>query len=120
MKPISKDLKQASVEIQAELAFSKIATSVAYAEQSSKKLAMKLKYAGFIDEAVDLAICKAKDFGLIDDKRYCNMLLRKNFKSLNKAYAILFEVKQLGFDPEKLETYERFEKRILELKQEKY
>lgn len=112
MKPINDELKQASASVQAEVAFSKICKSISYCEQSSNKLIYKLRYAGFCEEAIHLAINKAETFGLIDDERYCNMLLRKKFKNRSKAFAILYEIKQLGLDPEELEDFWVFENRL--------
>lgn len=112
MKPISEDMKQASASEQAELAYFKIVKSTACCEQSSKKLKFKLSYAGFKDDAIDIALKRVKDLRIVDDERYCNMLLRKKFKSRNKAYAILFEIRQLGFEPEELDDYDYFSDRL--------
>lgn len=112
MKPINEELKQASASVQAEVAFSKICKSISYCEQSSNKLIYKLRYAGFSEEAINSAVNKAKTLGLIDDERYCNMLLRKKFKNRNKAFAILYEIKQLGFKPEELEDFNAFDNRL--------
>lgn len=112
MKPINEELKQASVSTQAEVAFSKICKSLSYSEQSSRKLIYKLKCAGFDDYAIEIAINKAQALTLIDDERYSNMLLRKKFKNSNKAFAILYEIKQLGFEPEELEDYDCFSDRV--------
>lgn len=112
MKPISDDMKQASASEQAELAYLKIVKSTACCEQSSKKLKFKLLYAGFKDEAIDIALKRVKDLRMVDDERYSNMLLRKKFNNRNKAYAILYEIEQLGFDPEGLEDYEYFSDRL--------
>lgn len=112
MKPICEDMKQASASEQAELAYLKIVKSTACCEQSSQKLKFKLSYAGFKDEAIDISLKRVKDLGIVDDERYCNMLLRKKFKSRNKAYAILFEIRQFGFEPEELDDYGYFSDRL--------
>lgn len=115
MKPITDEMRQASVETQAEACFSKICKSLIYCEQSSKKLRYKLKFAGFREEAIEMAISKAILLNLINDERYCNNLLRRNFKSRYKAYAILYEIESLGFDPNYLDNYTIFHDRLQKL-----
>ncbi len=85
-----------------EAAFRKIVRCASASEQSSAKMRVKLRAAGFGDQECENAMSRALELRIIDDARYCESLVRSELskgKGLRLAEA---EIADLGLTLEDL------------------
>jgi regulatory protein len=99
------DTSELSMEEQKELAWDKLLRSCSVREQSSAKMRHKLLDAGFSTQIVEETLNRALDLRFIDDRRYCECLIRSALSQNKGLRLILPEIKLLGIDPESLEAY---------------
>lgn len=87
------------------IAFDKLVRSVSASEQSTSKMRRKLLESGLPEHSVEAAIEKAVRIGAIDDKRYCECLVRSTILSGKGLRFALREIESLGIDPYDVEAY---------------
>lgn len=79
-------------------AFSKIIALVNVSDRPEKTLRARLSQADFTDEEVDDAVERAKRCGIIDDKRYADVLIRSRLNQGRGADGIIRELRDNGID----------------------
>jgi regulatory protein len=99
------DATKLTLDEQKELAWDKLLRSCSIREQSSAKIRRKLLDAGFDARVVEDAIARAQDLRFIDDRRYCECLIRSALLQNKGLRHVLPEIRSLGIDPESLESY---------------
>ncbi len=88
-----------------ELAFERVIRSVSACEQSTQKMRRKLVQAGYPQRSIDRAIEKAVRIGAIDDRRYCECLVRGTLASGKGLRFVLKEIESLGIDAYEIDAY---------------
>ena len=92
-------------ETDENLAFQKLVELASFREHSTHTMAKRLKRARFSEGAIAAAIERATSAGIIDDRRYADMLIRGRMDS-GKGFAPIWrEIEQLGIDVESLDAY---------------
>lgn len=86
-------------------AFQKILRCASVREQSTARMREKLRHAEFSDDAVERAIERAVELGIIDDRRYADALVRQTLASGKGLRFVLIEIEALGIDVESLDSY---------------
>ncbi len=79
-------------------AFKKIVDLVNLQERSSNQLRTKLKRASFTDNAIEEALTRATDCGIVDDMRYAQILIRSRISQQCGSAGIEQELKKEGID----------------------
>ncbi len=105
---MKKDFSDKSIDECNEAALNRVYRSLSAKEQSSKKLRNKLELEGYPPSSIEYALNKAASVGVLDDVRYCDMLVRSTLsqgKGMNKCLA---EIESLGIDPMNLESYSEY------------
>lgn len=102
------ELDGLSKEESIQLAYNKILRSASVCEQSTLKIKGKLQLAGYPDDVIEVAVNKAVDFGIIDDARYADMLIRSTLASRKGLAKIQPEIQRLGIDINELESYQNY------------
>ena len=86
-------------------AFAKIVRSASVREQSSSRIRDKLVHAGFAESASEAALAKAVRLGVIDDRRYAELLVRSAVAKGRGLERVRREIEDLGIDMESLDAY---------------
>ena len=81
-----------------EDAFNRILRILNASDQSEANVRKKLKRAGYSDGSVDEAISRAKEYNLIDDKRYAGLYIESKSRSGKGMNGILRELKNMNID----------------------
>ena len=89
-------------------AFSKILASASIAEQSTSKMRAKLEASGYPDASINNALEKACDLGIIDDRRYCECLIRSTLASGKGLSFVIKEIESIGIDIDTLDAYQDY------------
>lgn len=88
-----------------EEAFQKIVRLVSCAEHSAAGLRRKLRQVGFEEDACDAAIDRALRCGLVDDKRFADILVRSRLSQGKGVRGIRRELEDEGIDPLGVEAF---------------
>ena len=107
-----RETAQAEARHEAELpddeagrAFRKVERLACGREQASEALRRRLAREGFSDEAVGAAIERAVSCGLVDDRRYADVLVRSRLSQGRGRSGIAAELAGLGIDPGEVESF---------------
>lgn len=101
-------LESLPLSVQKEKAFNKVLRCVSASEQSSAKLRKKLESQGYCVEAVDDALDRSLDLGIVDDTRYAECLVRSTVLSGKGLRAVRSEIESLGVDINALDSYQEY------------
>ena len=82
----------------ADDAFSRIMRILNTSDQSEANIRAKLMRAGYSEGPVDDAVDRAKEYGLIDDKRYAKLYIDSKMRSGKGADGILRNLKRMNID----------------------
>lgn len=93
---------------ESDRAFQKILRCASVREQSSARMRSKLKNADFSSEAIDRAIAKSVELGIVDDERYADALIRQTISSGKGLRFALREIEELDVDLDKLDSYRQY------------
>lgn len=107
MKPID-NIDRLDRDEQIELAFSKMMRSVSIREQSSIKIKRKLYECGFSEDVIGEVLERAYRISAIDDRRYCECLIRSALSAGRGLRDIAKEVESLDIEIESLESYQSY------------
>lgn len=91
-----------------EKAFNKILASASAAEQSTPKIRIKLEASGYPDASINNALRKACSLGIVDDRRYCECLIRSTLASGKGLAFAIKEIESIGIDPNTLDAYQEY------------
>lgn len=86
----------------------KIFRSVSASEQSTARLASKLEACGYPSDIAEEAIAHAVEIGAIDDRRYCESLIRSTLSAGKGLELVQREIESLGVDIFSLEAYQDY------------
>ena len=92
-------------ETEATRAYKKIVKLVSHRERSSQMLFDRLTRDGFSPDAALAALDRAQRLGIVDDRRYADVLLRSRLASGHGRQGIRRELEELGIAAEELETW---------------
>lgn len=92
-------------------ASSRIYRSIVASEQSTKRIRSKLEASGYPDDVIEQAISRACDLGVLDDRRYCECLVRSTAYAGKGLAKVAREVESLGIPIESLESYQEYMER---------
>ena len=92
-------------ELSGEKAYQRILRWASAREQSTEKARRRLQRGGFSEEAIEEAMERAVRVSAIDDRRYCEALVRQRINSGKGLRPVLDEIESLGFAPEDIEAY---------------
>lgn len=84
---------------EAERAFRKIERLACSREQASEALRRRLARDGFSAEAAEAAVGRAVSCGLVDDRRYADVLVRSRLAQGRGVQGIRAELSSLGIEP---------------------
>lgn len=90
------------------LAFDRIVASASACEQSTQRMRTKLEASGFPDASIEGALGKAVDLGVLDDRRYAEMLVRSTVGAGKGLRFVQKEIEGLGLDMHELEAYQEY------------
>lgn len=102
------DISSLSKEEQENQAFERIMRIASKREVSSEKMVTKLKPLGYSDEAIGAAIERAVSISAINDRRYCECLVRTTLSMGRGLRQVEREIRSLGIDPEELDSYREY------------
>ena len=94
-----------SPDEEAERAFRKIERLASAREQASVALRRRLMREGFEEDALDCAIERALACGLVDDRRYADVLVRSRLSQGKGRRGIAAELADLVIDPDTVEAF---------------
>ena len=83
-----------------ERAFRKIERLACSREQASEALRRRLAREGFDEAAIEAALSRALACGLVDDRRYADVLVRSRLSQGRGKRGIAAELADLGIDPD--------------------
>lgn len=86
-------------------AFQKIVRLVRMREQASVTLRQRLAREGFSEEAIDGALARAVACGLVDDRRYADVLVRSRLSQGRGRRGIAAELASLGVDVSEVDAF---------------
>ena len=86
-------------------AFRKVERLACAREQASEALRRRLAREGFSDEASSAAVERAVSCGLVDDRRYADVLVRSRLSQGRGKSGIAAELAGLGIDPGEVESF---------------
>lgn len=84
-------------------AFNRILRILNASDQSEANIRAKLKRAGYSDGSVDEAISRAKEYALIDDKRYAALFIESKSRAGKGMNGILRDLKHMNIDIDEFE-----------------
>lgn len=90
---------------EADRAFRKVERLACAREQASEALRRRLAREGFSDEASSAAVERAVSCGLVDDRRYADVLVRSRLSQGRGISGIDAELADLGIDPGEVESF---------------
>lgn len=94
-----------------ERAFQRVLRMLNASEQSSQKVRRKLEHAGYEEVTIERALDRARCCGILDDRRYAEMLVRSAL-SQNKGFrSVSIELEELGISLEEVSTYQEHQRR---------
>lgn len=93
---------------ESDRAFQKVLRCASVREQSTARMRSKLKNADFSTEAIDRAIAKSVELGIVDDERYADALIRQTISSGKGLRFALREIEELDVDLDKLDSYRQY------------
>ena len=82
----------------ADDAFNRIIRILNASDQSEANIRVKLSRAGYSESSVDDAVSRAKEYGLIDDKRYTRLYVESKVRSGKGTEGIIRELKRMNID----------------------
>lgn len=86
-----------------EDAFNRILRILNASDQSEANIRAKLKRAGYSDGSVDEAINRAKEYALIDDKRYAALFIESKSRAGKGMNGILRDLKHMNINIDEFE-----------------
>ena len=98
-EPFSDGACEAGGADEAERAFRKIERLACSREQASEALRRRLARDGFSAEAAEAAVGRAVSCGLVDDRRYADVLVRSRLAQGRGVQGIRAELASLGIEP---------------------
>lgn len=84
-------------------AFNRILRILNASDQSEANIRAKLKRAGYTDGSVDEAISRAKEYALIDDKRYAALFIESKSRAGKGMNGILRDLKHMNINIDEFE-----------------
>lgn len=87
-----------------ERAFRKIERLCLVREQASEQLRQRLVRDGFEHDAIEAAIARALACGLVDDRRFADVLVRSRLSQGRGRRGIASELERLGIDSDAVDT----------------
>lgn len=84
-------------------AFNRILRILNASDQSEASIRAKLKRAGYSDGSVDEAISRAKEYTLIDDKRYAALFIESKSRAGKGMNGILRDLKHMNINIDEFE-----------------
>lgn len=93
----------------AEGAFQRLVAMLNASEQSSAKVRKKLCAAGFDDFVVEGAIERAREYGILDDARYAELLVRSTLSQGKGFRGARAELEELGIDIGEVDAFREYE-----------
>ncbi len=93
----------------ARAAFQKIVRLANHSEQASALLRKRLIRDGFEEDTVQCALSRAIDYGIVDDRRYAEMLVSSRLNQHKGLESIRRELDDIGVDPDTVETLQEYE-----------
>ncbi len=103
--PGAKNSDSSKVELGLDTAFRKITRLCAQREQSSKELRKRLAREGYSAEVVDKAIERSCACGLLDDRRFAEVLVRSRLAAGKGLLGIARELNSHDLDASEIEAY---------------
>ena len=98
-EPFSDGAREADEADEAERAFRRIERLACAREQASEALRRRLARDGFSAEAAEAAVGRAVSCGLVDDRRYADVLVRSRLAQGRGVQGIRAELASLGIEP---------------------
>ena len=92
----------------AQAAYQRILRIAGTREQSTERVREKLLRAEFPSAVVDEAIDRAVRVGVLDNRRYCDALVRSTVAAQKGLSKVLREIESLGVDPLELDSYQEY------------
>lgn len=86
-------------------ALNKIVALVNVRERSERAIRERLAREGFSQAGIDEAVCRAKDYGFIDDSRFADILIRSRIAQGKGSVGIERELAENGIDVLALENW---------------
>lgn len=105
---MKKDFSDKSAEECDKLAFERVVRSLTASEQSSKKLRKKMELEGYPSSSIDYALDRATNIGILDDVRYCDMIVSRALTTGKGMYKCMREIEELGVNPEDIYSYSEY------------
>lgn len=104
----AKGAQKAEKPKDAQAAYQRILRIAGTREQSTERVREKLLRAEFPASVADEAIEKALRVGVLDNRRYCDALVRSTLHAQKGLAKVLREIEGLGIDPLELDSYREY------------
>ncbi|WP_139652996.1 regulatory protein RecX [Raoultibacter phocaeensis] len=98
----SGEIASSALDDEAFEAYKKIQRLVSASERSSKGLRERLARDGFSPEAVEAALARSIEYGIVDDVRYAEAYVRAKLGAGKGRRGIEAELRDLGIDPDEV------------------
>lgn len=95
-----------SLEERTDKAFAKIIRCAQAKERSTEQMRKKLSDSGFDAACIDMALERAIEASIIDDRRYCDALIRATLAQGKGLHFAMKEAEELGIDATSLDAYQ--------------